>query len=57
MANREPDNIDFCRAVVEGPEHCDHLKENDMCKLEECAYNFKWTKYWETFGVFPPEGQ
>ena len=54
MANREPYNIDFCRAVLRGPEHCDYLKENDMCKLNECAYNLKWVVYWENHGEFPP---
>ena len=56
MANREPYNIDFCRAIVEGPEHCEHLKENDMCGLNKCVYNIKWVKYWEKYGVYPPEG-
>lgn len=56
MANKEPYNIDFCRAVVEGPEHCEHLKENDMCKLDECIYNYKWIKNWEVKGAYPPGG-
>lgn len=56
MANREPYNIDFCRFIVEGPEHCEHLKENDRCKLNECIYNIKWIKYWENHGEYPPRG-
>lgn len=54
MANREPYNVAFCRAVVEGPEHCPNLKENDMCSLNECIYNHKWVRYWETYGKYPP---
>ena len=54
MANVEPYNVDFCRAIVEGPEHCTHLKENDMCKLTQCIYNRKWIVYWEEHGEHPP---
>ena len=54
MANREPYNIDFCRAIVEGSEHCEHLKKNGKCKLKECVHNIKWIRYWEEFGEFPP---
>ena len=56
MANREPYNIDFCRAIVEGPEHCSNLNENDMCSLNECLYNYKRVVYWERHGVYPPNG-
>lgn len=56
MANREPYNIEFCQFIVEGTEHCPHLKQNDMCSLTECIYNLKWVKYWERFGIYPPEG-
>ena len=55
MANREPYNLAFCRFIVEEFEHCEHLKENDKCKLNECVYNLKWVKYWETFGEYPPD--
>ena len=54
MANKEPYNVAFCRFIESGPEHCPHLKENDMCELNECIYNLKWVKYWETYGTFPP---
>ena len=56
MANREPRKIEFCRFIVEGPEHCPYLKQNDMCKLVKCIYNDKWVDYWATFGVYPPPG-
>ena len=54
MANRTPYNIAFCRFIVEGSEHCQYLKQNDMCKLQECIYNHKWIVYWETFDKYPP---
>ncbi len=52
MANREPYNILFCRFIVEGPEHCEYLKENDKCKLNECTYNHKRIIFWEKYNVW-----
>lgn len=56
MANTTPYNIEFCRAIVEGPEHCPHLKQNDMCALTKCSYNHKRIEYWVRYGIYPPEG-
>ncbi len=52
MANRTPYNIEFCRFIVEGPEHCEYLKENDKCKLDECIYNHKRVVFWEKTGLW-----
>ena len=57
MPNREPYNIEFCRFIVEGLEHCQYLKENHKCKLLECIYNHKRIVYWETYGEYPPGGE
>ncbi len=57
MANREPYNIEFCRFIVEGQEHCRYLKENDMCRLTSCIYNHKRIIFWKRFGVWKGEMQ
>ena len=47
---REPYNSAFCKDIK-----CDNRKGN-KCNLEECVHNFKWIKYWEIYGVYPPGG-
>ena len=44
MANREPYNIAFCRFIVEGPEHCEYLKEKSILIKEN---------YTEFVNLFP----
>lgn len=57
MPNRKPYNIEFCRFIVEGVEHCRNLKPNDRCKLGKCVYNHKWITSWERSNVWPGEMQ
>ena len=46
-----PYNAAFC--VAQG---CPNLEHRGKCTLDECTYNLKWIKHWETYGFYPPEG-
>ena len=46
-----PYNAQFCVA-----QECPHLEHRGECTEDKCIYNLKWIKYWERFGVYPPNG-